>query len=277
MSGVVDVVTTGRAVAVIAEGWWRARQALDALDPQFDDGGAAVRDAAGLIAAQDRALESSDFDELFATGDVAEALAGARGKQVEAVYRTPWLHHGAMEPINVTAQFADGRLTVWAGEQDALGTKAQLMELSGLGAGDVEFHGLAAGGTFGRRIPPSADYMEHVVALARAASPRPVKLILHREEEFTQGAYRPALATRISAALGEDGLPVAWSQTFLVAPTRNEGFALPYRIPNQSLRIDRLRDASEDRHLARRRAYAARLLDRMLHRRARACGRPRPL
>jgi isoquinoline 1-oxidoreductase beta subunit len=236
MPGVVDVVATGRAVAVIAEGWWRARQALDALDPQFDDGGATIRGAAELIAAQDRALEDSDFDELFASGDVTEALASAQGKQVEAVYRTPWLHHGAMEPINVTAQFADGKLTVWAGEQDALGSKAQLMELSGLGAGEVEIHGLAAGGTFGRRVPPSADYMEHAVALARAASPRPVKLILHREEEFTQGAYRPALATSISAALGEDGLPIAWSQTFLVAPTRNEGFALLYRIPNQSLR-----------------------------------------
>jgi isoquinoline 1-oxidoreductase beta subunit len=110
------------------------------------------------------------------------------------------------------------------------------MELSGLGAGAVEVHGLAAGGAFGRRIPQSAEYMEHVVAVARAASPRPVKLILHREEEFTHGSYRPALATRISASLGEDGLPLAWSQTFLSAPTRNEGFALPYRIPNQSLR-----------------------------------------
>lgn len=234
MPGVVDVVTTSRAVAVIAEGWWRARQAVEALAPQFDDGGAAVRDAAGLIAAQDRALENGDSEELFATGDVAQALAS--GRRIDAVYRTPWLHHGAMEPINVTAQLADGRLTVWAGEQDALGTKAQLMELSGLGADEVTFHGLAAGGAFGRRVPPSADYMEHAVALARAASPRPVKLILHREEEFTQGAYRPALATRISAVLSEDGLPLAWSQTFLVAPTRNEGFALPYRIPNQSLR-----------------------------------------
>ena len=236
MPGVVDVVTMDRAVAVIAEGWWRARQALDALDPEFDDGDPAVRDAASLTAAQDLALESGEREELFAAGDVAEAFSRGHGKLVEATYRTPWLHHGAMEPINVTAQFADGRLTVWAGEQDALGTKAQLMELSGLGADDVEFHGLAAGGAFGRRIPPSADYTEHVVALARAASPRPVKLILHREEEFTHGTYRPALATRISATLGEDGLPVAWSQTFLVGPTRNEGFALPYRIPNQSLR-----------------------------------------
>ena len=167
---------------------------------------------------------------------MAEAFSRGQGKLVEATYRTPWLHHGAMEPINVTAQFADGRLTVWAGEQDALGTKAQLMELSGLGADDVEFHGLAAGGAFGRRIPPSADYMEHVVALARAASPRPVKLILHREEEFTQGAYRPALATRISALLGEDGSADRLVADLPLGPTRNEGFALPYRIPNQSLR-----------------------------------------
>jgi isoquinoline 1-oxidoreductase beta subunit len=236
MPGVADVVTTDRAVAVIADSWWQARRALDALDPEFDNGGATVRDAAGLIAAQDRALESGEAEELFAAGDAAAALANTQGKRVEATYRTPWLHHAAMEPVNVTAQFAEGRLTVWAGEQDALGTKAQLMELSGLGADAVEVHGLAAGGSFGRRIPQSAEYMEHAVALARAASPRPVKLILHREEEFTHGSYRPALATHISAITGDDGLPVAWSQTFLAGPTRNEGFALPYRIPNQSLR-----------------------------------------
>ena len=220
----------------IAEGWWRARQALDALDPQFDDGDPVVRDAASLIAAQDLALESGEREELFAAGDVAEAFSRGHGKLVEATYRTPWLHHGAMEPINVTAQFADGRLTVWAGEQDALGTKAQLMELSGLGADDVEFHGLAAGGAFGRRIPPSADYMEHVVALARAASPRP-------------GEAHPAPrggvhAGRIPPGARDAHLGPArrrWSADRLVAdlplgPTRNEGFALPYRIPNQSLR-----------------------------------------
>ncbi|MGO4842494.1 molybdopterin cofactor-binding domain-containing protein, partial [Rhizobiaceae sp. 2RAB30] len=102
------------------------------------------------------------------------------------------------------------------------------MELSGLSDDDIAFHGLAAGGAFGRRIAPSADYLDHIVPLARAASPRPVKLILSREEEFTHGAYRPALATVMKASRGSDGRPTAWLQTFLAGPTRNEGFAPPY-------------------------------------------------
>jgi len=237
MPGVVKALRLPRAVAVVAASWWQARQALDTLDPKFADGGAKVRSIADLHAAQDRALVSGDQSELVAIGDADPTIEEApKGRVVEAEYRVPYLHHAAMEPVNLTAQFADGGLTVWGGEQDALGTKARLIELAGLGSDAVTFHGLAAGGSFGRRTPASADYLEHVVALAFAMAPRPVKLILPREEEFAQGAYRPALATRIRAALGGDEQPAAWSQSLLVGPTRNEGYALPYRILNQSIR-----------------------------------------
>ncbi|MFN4128408.1 MAG: molybdopterin cofactor-binding domain-containing protein [Paracoccaceae bacterium] len=127
------------------------------------------------------------------------------------------------------------RMTLWAGEQDTLGTSALPAELTGLHRNNVTVHGLPAGGSFGRRVPPSAGYLDPVVALARAVSPRLVKLILHPGEDFTQGAYRPALATRIAAALGPDGLPLVWDQRFLAAPTRNMAFAIPYGIPGQTL------------------------------------------
>jgi isoquinoline 1-oxidoreductase beta subunit len=237
MPGVVKALKMPRAVAVVASGWWHAKQALGRLEPQFSDGGMEIGDTAGLHTAQHRAQELGERTELVALGDAEKAIADAPAECViEAEYRVPWLHHAAMEPINLTARFADGKLTVWGGEQDALGTKARLVELSSLGSDAVTFHGLAAGGSFGRRIPVSADYLEHAVALAFAVAPEPVKLILSREEDFGQGAYRPALATRIKAALGEGGLPLAWSQAFLAAPTRNEGYPIPYRIPNQSIR-----------------------------------------
>ena len=157
-------VTTDRAVAVVAGSWWQARQALDALEPQFDDGGATVRDAADLSRrAGSGAGVAATARNCSRSATWPTPCGARRAALVEADYRVPCLHHAAMEPVNVTAQFADGRLTVWGGEQDALGTKARLMELSGLGAGDVTFHGLAAGGSFGRRIPPSADYLEHLV------------------------------------------------------------------------------------------------------------------
>jgi isoquinoline 1-oxidoreductase beta subunit len=235
MPGIASALRLERAVAVVASSWWQARHALDALEPRFSDD-AKVPDTAALHAAQDRALTSSEAPELVSVGDAKTAIGSAAGNRVvEAEYRVPYLHHAAMEPVNVTARYADGVLTVWGGEQDALGTKARLMELSSLGSDAVIFHGLAAGGAFGRRTPDCADYLEHIVPLARAMAPKPVKLILSREEEFAQGAYRPALATKIKAALGEDGLPTAWSQLFLAGPTRNEGYVVPYAISNQSI------------------------------------------
>ncbi|BCH28400.1 oxidoreductase subunit beta [Mesorhizobium sp. L-8-10] len=237
ISGVVDVLRLDNAAAVVAPSWCQARRAVDALELRFSNGDAKVLDGIALHAAQDRALSEIDGTDMVDIGDAVEAFeAAAETRRITATYRVPYLHHAAMEPINITAQFAEGRLTVWGGEQDALGTKAKLVELSGLSGDAVTFHGLAAGGSFGRRIPVSADYLDHIVPLARAASPRPVKLILSREEEFTHGAYRPALATVMKASLGRDGRPTAWLQTFLAGPTRNEGFALPYTIANQSIR-----------------------------------------
>ncbi len=237
MPGVIDVLRLDDAAAVVASSWWQARRAVEALEPRFSDGDAKVLDGAALHAAQDEALALPDGTGMVDIGEAVATFEGAaETHMITATYRVPYLHHAAMEPINVTAQFADGRLTVWGGEQDALGAKAKLIELSGLSGDDITFHGLAAGGAFGRRIAPSADYLDHIVPLARAASPRPVKLILSREEEFTHGAYRPALATTMKASLGSDGRPTAWLQTFLAGPTRNEGFAPPYAIANQSIR-----------------------------------------
>jgi len=234
--GVVDVISTERAVAVIAHSWWQAREALDLLGAVFTDEQPQVTDVASLHATQDVALASDDGELLVDEGKSSETPERVPGERIEALYRVPWLHHGAMEPINVIARFEQGHLTVWAGEQDGLGSKAQLVALSGLGWNDVTVHGLPAGGSFGRRIPDSADYMEHIFPLARAASPHPVKLILHREEEFRQGAYRPALASHLTATLDADGMPSEWHQRFLAAPTRNEAFHVAYDIRRISLR-----------------------------------------
>ena len=237
MPSVALALRLERGVAVVATSWWQARRALEVLEPQFSTGDARVLNKADLQAEQDRVLDFSDGTQVLSAGDPDGAISSAaEGRVIEATYRVPYLHQAAMEPINVTAQFSAGKLSVWGGEQDALGTKVRLMELSGLGGDAVVFHGLAAGGAFGRRTPPSADYLEHLVPIAFAVAPRPVKLILAREEEFAQGAYRPALATKLRAALGADGRPVAWSQDFLAGPTRNDAFSFAYEIPSQSMR-----------------------------------------
>ncbi|MCR4265041.1 molybdopterin cofactor-binding domain-containing protein [Nitratireductor sp. ZSWI3] len=236
LPGVERVVPLERAVAVVAASWWQASRALDLLEPEFSADGITISTQADLERAQDEALESTEGETVVTLGNASEAFPSAdASRRFDATYRVPYLHHAAMEPINATMQFADGVLTFWGGEQDALGTKARLLELSGLAASKVVVHGLPAGGSFGRRIAPSADYLDHLVPIARAMAPRPVKLILSREEEFTHGAYRPALAAQMTAALDADGMPTAWMQRYLNGPTRNEAFHIPYSIPSQEI------------------------------------------
>jgi isoquinoline 1-oxidoreductase beta subunit len=230
------VIPLQRAVAVVAASWWQASRALDLLDPEFSSNETAAFTQADLERMQNEALESETGETVVTLGDASGAIRSANAsRRFEATYRVPYLHHAAMEPINATAQFAGGVLTFWGGEQDALGTKVRLAELSGLAASKVVVHGLPAGGSFGRRIAPSADYLDYLVPIVRALGPRPVKLILSREEEFTHGAYRPALATQMTAAIDAEGMPIAWMQRYLNGPTRNEAFHIPYLIPNQAI------------------------------------------
>ena len=142
-----------------------------------------------------------------------------------------------MEPINVTAMWDAGKLKAWGSEQDALGARANLAEVSGLSMADVAFTPMSVGGGYGRRSAPKKDHLAQAVSIARAMEPAPVKLIWSREEDFAQGAYRPAVATRIEATLDDQGQIQAWQQRFTDSPELiNEGFPLPYTIANQ--RID---------------------------------------
>jgi isoquinoline 1-oxidoreductase beta subunit len=236
--GVERVLKLESSVAVVAKSFWQARRALGSLQPVFDHAGNDGASTQGLFDQQDRLLADAKASQLHRSGDADAVLKGAPASRiVEASYRVPFLHHAAMEPINATAQFKDGRLTVWAGEQDALGSRAALVKALGLSADKVTLNATPVGGAFGRRIAATSQYLVQVGEIARALSPRPVKMIWTREEDFAQGAYRPALSTRIRAALGPDGRPTAWSQIYvnLTGPGRREGYHLPYDIPAQSI------------------------------------------
>ena len=241
VKGVERVVPLEGAVAVIARGYWQASQGLAALQPNFSDGGNGAFSSGRLAAQQQRALDANEGTARLKKGDPAGALSGVpRGRLVEATYRVPFLHHAAMEPVNATAQFKDGKLTVWAGEQAPLPAKREIVRLSGLSLDDVSFVPMPLGGSFGRRGGANGStsfYYAQVIALAKQASPYPVQLIWSREEDFAQGTYRPQLATRLQAALGPDGKPAVWSQIYVDGPaSRVESFHIPYAIANQSIR-----------------------------------------
>jgi isoquinoline 1-oxidoreductase subunit beta len=245
MPGVERVVPLQRAVAVVAQSWWQASRALAALSPQFSDGGHNAVSSAGLFAQQDQALASGrgtsvHSTSVHSTGDAeAELRRTPAGRIVEATYRVPFLHHAAMEPINATAQFKDGSLTVWAGEQDGLGSRAALAKWTGLGTAAITLVPLPVGGAFGRRMALATGHLEQVARIAMHLAPRPVKMIWSREEDFAQGTYRPALTTAMRAALDPDGRPTAWWQVYidnLAVEGRNPAHAIPYLVPNQSIR-----------------------------------------
>jgi isoquinoline 1-oxidoreductase subunit beta len=236
--GVQRVLKLQNCVVVVATSFWQARRALEALQPAFDDGGNGGVSTKSHFERQDKLLSERNASSVHKSGDADAVLKAAPASRiVEATYRVPYLHHAAMEPINATAQFKDGALTVWAGEQDALGSRAELIKATGLAADKVTLNALPIGGAFGRRIAQTSQHLSLVAEIAKAMSPKPVKMIWTREEDFAQGAYRPALSTHIRASLGADGKPTAWSQVYvnLTGPGRRDGYLIPYDIPAQSL------------------------------------------
>jgi isoquinoline 1-oxidoreductase beta subunit len=234
MPGVEKIIALAEAVAVVAREPWQAFQALAQLTPNFSAGNAHVS-TESLYADQLIALERGNRAQKLKIGDATQALANA-STIVESLYRSPFLHHAQMEPINVTAQWRDDELHVWTGVQDALTARRFLAETAGIATDAVHLHSFALGGSFGRKTGPDADsiYYRQAIEIAKRCSPHPVKLIWGRDEDTAQGWYRPLVSTRITAALGTDGLPLAWSEVFIEGrPGRSIAYPIPYEIPHQ--------------------------------------------
>ena len=244
-AGVRRVVPLRDAVAVVAESWWQAQQALDALPVTWDEGPGATEDDASILAFLRGGLTAQDAAVARKDGDVAAALARA-AKVVEAEYHTPFLCHAPMEPMNCTAHVTADRVEVWAPSQNAEATLAAAAEAAGLPPSKVEVHITMLGGGFGRR--GFQDYTRQTVAIAKAVG-RPVKLLWTREEDTRHDFYRPVSVAKLTAGLDASGTPLAWhiriaGQSILaaVAPARITGGVdlhfleglhdVPYGIPN---------------------------------------------
>jgi isoquinoline 1-oxidoreductase beta subunit len=196
------------AVAVIAEHYWQARKALDALPVQWDDGrGAQWKSTEQLYDAAIAALDGDDnvrIEKL--SGDVAD-IAKAK-KVVEQTYLTPWCDQAPLEPLNGTALVTAEKVEVWHPAQNSQQAFWVASDESGMPPERVIFHQTYVGGAFGRRL--ESDDVRMVVAIAKRFPGRPVQLIWSREEMMRQGKYRPMVAARLTAALDETtGLPRA--------------------------------------------------------------------
>ena len=228
MPGVERVVKLDEAVAVVADSYWRARQALGALKPQYDDAGHGDVSSASIFAAFDEALGSApDMPE-----DAAQVIA--------ADYRVPFLAHATMEPMACTARVEGDRAEVWAGVQDPLNARATAADALDLNDQQVHLTNLQLGGGYGRRLPFNFDYVDLGVRIAKAMSPTPVKLVWSRENDIQHDYYRPAGMARFAGALDANGTPLAVASSYAGGGDRESVF-MPYAIAD--MRAD-ARDAS---------------------------------
>src|SRR6266705_1425225 len=191
------------AVAVVADTWWRAKTALEALPIVWDEGANAAQSSATIA---ERLKEGLTADDAFADtkiGDALKVIASAP-KKIEAVYSTPFLAHATMEPNNCTAKVTADSAEVWVPTQSAEAALAVTSEESGLPLEKCEVHKHVLGGGFGRR-GGTQDYTRQAVAIAKQFPGVPVKLIWSREEDQAHDFYRPISQCKLSAGLDESG------------------------------------------------------------------------
>ena len=204
--GVRQVVPLPGAVAVVAETWWQAHQAVEAMPVTWDEGPNAKVSGTDILALLRGGLAAADAAVARNDGDARAALAGA-SRIVEAEYFAPYLAHATMEPMTCTAHVTADKVEVWAPSQNAEATLAAAAEEAGVHPSKVDAHVTFLGGGFGRR--GFQDYTRQAVAIAKAVG-KPVKLLWTREEDIQHDFYRPASMAKLTAALDPSGLPIAW-------------------------------------------------------------------
>lgn len=231
MSGVIDVYNMKDYVAVIADGYWQAKQALAMIDVTWTQTETDKVDQASIFAQYAKALDTGKKKAMHKTGNVSKAEASA-ASVYEAEYQVPYLAHACMEPINATAWVRDGKCDIWTGTQNPLGTKMTTAAALEIDADNVTVHNHFMGGGFGRRATP--DYTDQA-ALISAKAGMPIKLIWSREESMQQDHYRPSVLGRFKAALDDKGMPLSWESNFVHKMDPPEASHIFYDIPNQSI------------------------------------------
>jgi isoquinoline 1-oxidoreductase beta subunit len=251
MRGVKKVVRETDFVAVVADNWWRADQALQKLRIEWDEGGNGNASTESIMAMLREGLADPKLPSAKKLGDADAALATA-AKVVEAEYFSPYINHATMEPQTCTAWLKpEGFLEVWTSTQNAEASMATAAETAGLPLEKVEVHKMMLGGGFGRRGAPQ-DFVRQGVLIAKAMPGTPVKMMWSRAEDMQHGYYRPASVVRMKAGLDAQGtvtaMRVGIACPSILAILRPEGIDkgidfsavrtlndMPYAIPNQQV------------------------------------------
>ena len=211
VEGGTDLSGLVPGVAVVADSWWQARKGREKLNTQWAEHptskqSSADYDAQALALSKAAPLRTERHD-----GDVAAALKGA-AKTVEAAYSYPFIAHAALEPMNCTAAFNDGKLEIWAPTQNPEAGRQLVAKTLGIAPADITLHMTRCGGGFGRRL--ANDYMVQAAWIAREAK-APVKVLWTREDDLRYDYYRPAGYHFLSGGVDANGAITAWRDHFV--------------------------------------------------------------
>jgi isoquinoline 1-oxidoreductase beta subunit len=233
MPGIRKVINLGDAVAVVADGYWQAKQALDRLEVKFEENGNETAEQSEIyhqfITNMDVATANNDEILDLKIGDARNALGGA-DTVITAEYRVPYLAHATMEPMNCTAWVHDDICEIWTGTQNPLGFAAEVANALEMDLENVHLNNAYLGGGFGRRAFP--DYAIQAAKIAAKVA-YPVKLIWSREEDMRHDHYRQASISRFTAGLDDDGKATAWINQYVDKYDPVEAPYPPYDIENQ--------------------------------------------
>ncbi|MGY4331110.1 isoquinoline 1-oxidoreductase beta subunit [Bradyrhizobium sp. LB7.2] len=218
MKGVKKIVKVGdTAVAVVADTWWHAKTALEALPIVWDEGDNAKVSSESIAKWLAEGLDNAQPAYVGNKNGDAKAAIATAAKKVEAVYSYPYQNHATMEPMNATALYTADKCEVWCGTQNGEAVFAAVLEASGLPAEKCDVYKVMPGGGFGRR--GQTDYVRQAVIIAKEMPGTPIKLLWSREEDMAHGKYHPITQCKMTGAFDAD----------------NNLVALHYRLSGQSI------------------------------------------
>ena len=223
MPGVLDVVQIPDGVAVVADSWWRANSARKQLQVQWDEGAGASLNDKAMIESLRAASRSGTPLPLKAQGD-PEAVIAASQRVVRREYVSQLLSHSPLEPMNFTASWDQGKVTLIGPTQWQDAAQASVAKAVGVQPQDVTLHTTFLGGGFGRRI--DLDFIVQAAQISKAVG-KPVKLVWSREDDMTHDFYRPQAVHTMAAALGADGKPTAMTFRMTSQSVTGRVFGLP--------------------------------------------------
>lgn len=244
----------GESVAVIADGYWAARQAREALTIDWDTAGVEAVDSARQLE-QYRALAKQPGPRKYDADVDALTGAGVDGgaRLIEAEFHFPYLAHTPMEPLNATVRVQGDRAEIWSGTQMPGLDGLAAAKVLGLPPENVRVHVQMAGGGFGRRATPGSDFVGEACQVVKAARDAgidaPIRTLWSREDDIHGGYFRPMHLHTARIAIDGQGKVLAWDhvivgqsitggspfEAFMVKDgidgTTVEGMKAPYDVP----------------------------------------------